>query len=270
MVQGCRPPERSHFYTPTRVQGQQLAQTTHVQAPFSVDMAQGVTVPQTRYSKPQPQGLQWWTPEVQAFSIEMVIGSHPDQARFFSGPRTVGWQTSQTTPVANFSPEMAQGWHSDINRAFIPPKLGWSFSQTTHTAASFSIEMVSGSAPVQSRAVTPSHVGLLVVPINLVSLVTSAVWAAAGLAPVSFVAASTAASVWAATGVGAASWVGRSTAAAIWAAAGIGQATWTGASRIASVFVSAGVSSVNWVNGTIGQNLSRRGMRLRGRARKRG
>src|SRR4051812_44048946 len=98
MSQGCRPPERSNFYTPSRIQGQQLAQTTHVAAEFTPDMAQGVTVLRPRYNKPFSLGVQWWTPEVQAFSIEMAIGSHPDQARFFSGPRTVGWQTSQLTP----------------------------------------------------------------------------------------------------------------------------------------------------------------------------
>jgi len=108
MVQGARPPDRSRGYLPVRV-GWSVSQTTHTAASFSIEMITGVTVPQKRYTAPFHLGAQWWTPEVEAFSIEMVTGWRPDSPRIRLAPRFQQTPT-QTTPVpAPLSLEMTQG-----------------------------------------------------------------------------------------------------------------------------------------------------------------
>src|SRR5215831_11576228 len=61
-----------------------------------------------------------YTPQVDVFSPEQVIGSRPDRAVFFKGPRPVGWATTAhlTHNQAPFTPDMTAGHHPDRNRAF--------------------------------------------------------------------------------------------------------------------------------------------------------
>ncbi len=73
----------------------------------------------------------------------MTAGSHPDRARFFMGPRTLGLQVSQTT----------------------------------HTPAAFSIDMIVASRPDRSRAPRLHHQDeSSVQPIEVVIFLSS--WAA--------------------------------------------------------------------------------------------
>lgn len=151
-------------------------------APFSPEMTAGVHSDINRAFPPKNTG--WTTlPFVDLFGPEMVVGWHPDRARFFTGPRPLGWQsTSHITQIdAPFSPEMIAGWHPDRPRLFkardphLPnvvqidvfqfesiygwkpdqPRLfstrnkqGWTSSQTTHVNAPFGSEMVAGSGTV--------------------------------------------------------------------------------------------------------------------------
>ncbi len=149
---------------------------------FSPDQVIGSHPDRNRAFPPKNTG--WTTlPFVDLFDISMVIGWHPDTARFFKGPRPLGWQTSQTTQVsAPISQEMLAGWHPDRPRLFkarephLPnvvqieifqfesvtgwkpdsPRLfssrnkqGWISNQTTHVNAPFGQEMVYGSGTVQ-------------------------------------------------------------------------------------------------------------------------
>lgn len=77
-------PERPRLQLGPRI-GQPLSQPTHTSAPITLDMLQGVTSPTKRYIAPMHDGWQWLTPEVPVFSIEMVIGSHPDRPRVLLG-----------------------------------------------------------------------------------------------------------------------------------------------------------------------------------------
>ncbi len=119
--------------------GQPVSQTTHTNAPITLDMLQGVTAPMKRYIAPRHDGWQWVTPEVPVFSIEMVVGSHPDKPRLLLGQpagqpigetdtiippppppppvdtgATPGWPGSDDTP--GYERGKSQGW---INRDYI-------------------------------------------------------------------------------------------------------------------------------------------------------
>jgi hypothetical protein len=90
-------------------------------------------------------------PQVDIFSPDQVIGNHPDRARFFMGPRTIGWFSQELTHVAApVSQEMMNGNHPDRNRAFVYPKTGWSVSQTTFDVP-MTPEMFAGSHPDSPR-----------------------------------------------------------------------------------------------------------------------
>lgn len=126
------------------------SQTTHTDAPFSAEMVAGVTAPTKRYAAPFHVGWQWWTPEVEAFSIEMVQGWHPDTARIRLGPKIPLPVAQPTHTAAPFSLEMTQGAAPpERSHAYEAKKVGWSVSQLTHTPAPFSFDMVTGSPGVR-------------------------------------------------------------------------------------------------------------------------
>lgn len=114
MVVGSLPSRNRAFIAPKV--GWSTSQTTPVDAAFSIEMAQGTAQPRFRYRAPSHQGHQWWTPEVEAFGIEQVLGSKPDR-----------------------------------NRQRLGPRIGQPSSQVTHTAAPFSVEMAQGAIPLQAR-----------------------------------------------------------------------------------------------------------------------
>jgi hypothetical protein len=155
-------------------------------AAFSPEMVVGVLPVANRQAPPHRFAGATVPPDVLAFGIEMVIGWHPDTNRAYL-PLRLGWQTTQTTPVAApfgpemaqgvhpdqsrawkglirqgqqvlapdvpvFSIEMVQGWHPDTHRMRLGPRIPLPVSQPTHTQAAFSPDMILGSKP--DRGVT--------------------------------------------------------------------------------------------------------------------
>jgi hypothetical protein len=192
MSAGSRPTSPRLFSARNR-QGATLSQTTHVAATFIPPMSQGVTAPQRRYRAPfhqghqypaldvslfvpektlavsaQPryilqqgapfrQGVQWWTPEVEAFGIESVIGSHPDLPRLPFRSRS-GVSLSQTThDQAAFTADMVDGVTADRQKYSAPLHLGgqwWAVEVST-----VDVEQSQGSKPDRPRYTATSHQG---------------------------------------------------------------------------------------------------------------
>jgi len=151
--------------------------------PFSVEQVIGYQPSTHRIIKRQVQGQQI-LPSVDAFSIEMVVGSHPDRNRAVLGPKIdlptnptfvqvfapvtidmmVGNKpdrnrafapknqggTFLTSDQVQFSIDMTQGYHPDRNRAFSYPKTGWSDSQTTFPVQ-MTPDMFAGNRPDSPR-----------------------------------------------------------------------------------------------------------------------
>lgn len=194
MVLGYKP-DRPRLFLAPRIP-LPVSQPTHVNAAFTVDMVEGWLPDRHRYSAPVHQGRLAQTVDVLDFSIEMVIGSKPDQPRLFLAPRIpLPW--SQTTPVsAPFTADMVEGWVPGRQRYGAPfhqgaqlwtpevfafsiemtygykpdsPRLepsgvyakraGWSSSQPTHVAAPFTVDMISGWHPDRYRYGAPFHQG---------------------------------------------------------------------------------------------------------------
>lgn len=190
MSQGSRPersPIRAAWRPTTRYMGWQVAQTTHVQAPYIPAMGQGWHPDRNREFL--ARNAQGWQANLLTFAVvmtpEMFAGSHPDRSRAWLAPRIplplsqtthvpaafsvnmsqgsvpdrarphvlgkLGWQTSQTTFAVEMTPEMFGGWHPDTSRAWIAPRIPLPFSQTTHDEADFSVEMSQGQHPDQPR-----------------------------------------------------------------------------------------------------------------------
>ncbi len=129
--------------------GQQISQTTHVAAPFSVEMTAGWLPDKARLPFVSKPG--WHVSQLThvdaPFSLEMVKGWSPDspQLPFISKP---GWQISQTSHVvAPFSSEMSAGWQPSQPRPPFTAKLGWQIYQSTPVQAPFSPEMIAGYGP---------------------------------------------------------------------------------------------------------------------------
>lgn len=175
MVQGSRPDSPRLFLAP-RIP-LPWSQTTHVQNAFSPDMVAGWRPDKQGYSDLRvrtgafsqmidvpftPEYIQGWhpdsplrfksnqlafvaPPDVQLFSVEMVIGSRPDQPRLFYAPRFYQ-SPSQLTHVQNaFTLDMVRGWSPDRNRELLPPRSPYAFVPPDVFA--FSIEMIRGSRP---------------------------------------------------------------------------------------------------------------------------
>lgn len=184
-------PDTGRPHRPFR--GQSYFPFSDIPAAFSVEMAQGTLVDRRGRTTTTTSGL-FGVPDVQAFSIEMVIGSAPDRARLpkldrrgvqlsqtthtsatfsvemsagsapprqrYTAPEHRGWQF-WAVEVPVFSMEMVQGSRPDRNRVQLGPKTLQPWSQTTHTAAPFSIEMAIGVRPPQQRKPTQGRVGWL-------------------------------------------------------------------------------------------------------------
>ncbi len=131
-------PDRGRPFLAPRIP-QPVSQTSHTAAPQSIEMTVGSTPPTQRYLAPRHDGWQWVTPEVPVFSIEMVLGSHPDKPRVLLGQpagqpigetdtiippppppppadtgATPGWPGPPDTP--GYERGRSQGW---INRDYI-------------------------------------------------------------------------------------------------------------------------------------------------------
>jgi hypothetical protein len=185
-------PDAPRLFVKPKV-GWSVSQPTHVNAPFTPDMADGWLPEKSRYAAPSHQGVQWVTPEVLDFSIETIVGSRPDRPRLMLGPK-INLPVSQTTPVsAPFTPDMVIGNRPDRSRYSAPlhqgvqwvtvdvsdfsiemlfatrperPRLtagnqtGATQSQPTHTNAPFGFEMAQGQRPVErSHAYVHAHHG---------------------------------------------------------------------------------------------------------------
>lgn len=133
---------------------------SNVAAPFQSSMTAGWYPDTSRQGPVQKIGLNVFI-EPPAFANEETIGWHPDTARFFMGPRTIGWQDAQLTAVAApFSEEMVLGSRPDLPRPFFGPKpLGLQVAQTTHTSAPFTQDMVAGWHPDTNRVSYPHQIG---------------------------------------------------------------------------------------------------------------
>lgn len=115
-------PDTARFFKGPRPLGWQISQTTQTDAPIAPNMLDGNKPARSRAFPPKNQGVQLWVSDINPFSIDMTAGNHPDRARFFSGPRPLGLQVSQTTHVpAAFSVDMTVADRPAKNRAF-PPK----------------------------------------------------------------------------------------------------------------------------------------------------
>lgn len=111
MTQGWHPDTARAFLAP-RIPLPQ-SQPTHVDAPFSPEMAAGSQPVRSRDWLPLRQGFIAAAPDVQPFSVEMVVGSRPDSPRLFLAPRLTGSSSQPTHVNAAFTPSMVQGWHAD-------------------------------------------------------------------------------------------------------------------------------------------------------------
>lgn len=184
-------PDRSRALLGARI-GLPVSQTTHDQAAFSIDMVDPALAPRSRYTTTSHQGVQWWSPDVDPFGIESVIGARPDRARVQLGPR-LGQPTQPTHTSAAFSVEMAQGcvptksrysaplhagvqwWTAEVlsfsvemamgarpdrPRIQLGPKIALPVSQPTHTAATFGPEMAQGVIAPRHRHLSTSHQGV--------------------------------------------------------------------------------------------------------------
>lgn len=95
-------PERARILLGPRI-GQPLSQPTHTSAPLSADMTAGSIPLVKRYVAPIHDGWQWLTPDVAVFSIEMVIGSHPDTSRVLLASR-LGLPVGETADIVTPPP----------------------------------------------------------------------------------------------------------------------------------------------------------------------
>jgi hypothetical protein len=145
MVQGWHPDTNRAFVPPKL--GITLSQPTHTDAPFSAEMVDGWLPDRQRYTAPQHPGEQRWIVEVEAFSIEMVIGSKPDTHRVRLGPKIPLPQSQPTHVPAAFSPDMAAGVIPPTKRYGAPFHTGgqWWISDVD----AFSIDMIVGYHPDQ-------------------------------------------------------------------------------------------------------------------------
>lgn len=144
-------PERPRLMLGPRI-GQPLSQPTHTSAPISVEMLQGSTPPTKRYIAPRHDGWQVWNPTIDAFSIEMVVGYHPDKPRIQLGPR-IPLPVSQTTPVvAPVTVDMLQGSHPDRPRPFRSWTIGqWVAAPTDTGGGGFRAWFAVGSNIILGR-----------------------------------------------------------------------------------------------------------------------
>lgn len=149
MIQGSVPAQARNFTRP-RV-GWSDSQVSPVAAPFSVDMTLAARPDRPRPYLPSMPGLPA-TPDVPVFSSEMVIGWHADQPRLFSTRNHLGQQVFPVTHVpAPFGLEMLEASRPFAPRIFVPAKQGWSTAQLTHVAAPFSQEMITALRPETAR-----------------------------------------------------------------------------------------------------------------------
>jgi hypothetical protein len=174
-------PDRNRQVFPASA-GWSIAQVTQVDAAFSVEMSAGLASVAHLAFKAQAGWLAQ-TPDIQIFSVDMVVGAKPDRARLFLAPR-LPLPVSQTTPVAAaFTPDMVAGWvplaargfavhpgrvvvppdvlvfsvemaigaRPERPRLFLAPKIALPLAQTTPVAAPFGQEMAAGSKPDRNR-----------------------------------------------------------------------------------------------------------------------
>lgn len=157
MVAGFHPDQPRPYAAPKF--GLMVSQLSHVDAPITVDMLAG-WVPNAGRGFAVHHGRLAYPPDVLAFSVEMVVGSHPDLPRLFLAPR-IPLPVSQPTHIdAPFGTEMVIGWRPDRNREFLPLRVGWTISQITHDGAPIAPDMLAGWAPTRNREMLPLRVGL--------------------------------------------------------------------------------------------------------------
>lgn len=138
------------------------------QAPFTTSMVDGNTPARNRerlgvkIPLPTFQPVQNEAP----FSVEMVVGQLPN-GRYIT--KIVRIDQAQTPQVDNFSIEMVLGNAPLRHRQFLAPKIGLPLSQTTHVPAAFSIEMVTGNAPTSPRIWIAPRLGL---PVSIFETLT--------------------------------------------------------------------------------------------------
>lgn len=145
MAQGARPdsaPARREWFRSPHRAGWHSAQTTHVQAAFSPDMAQGYK-PTAVPLRPEV-GWVVTPPEIDRFDSAMVQGSQPSKPRIFVAPRLEEPLTTHTHITA-FSQEQTKGSRPDRFREFLAPK--FAYAVVAPDVPQFSIEMVRGSRP---------------------------------------------------------------------------------------------------------------------------
>lgn len=124
------------------------SQTTHVQAPFSIDMVAGSHPDFSRVMLATRSGWVAVPPDVIDQPLDF-IGYHPDASRALFSYKP-GWQV--------FPPEVAVivpdfqldfiGYHPDLPVIRLGPRIGLPYSQVNHVSAPFSEEMVVGYWPV--------------------------------------------------------------------------------------------------------------------------
>lgn len=148
--QGSHPDAPRLFLAP-RFQ-QPPSQTTQTDAAFTSSMTQGWQPPSPLLGKPAPTGWVWFTPDVAVFSIEEVVGSHPDSPRLFLPPRFPQTPSQLTQTDAPFSAEMTAGRIPPRAILDKPAPLGWFI--WTPDIIPFSIEEVVGWHPDAPRPFT--------------------------------------------------------------------------------------------------------------------
>lgn len=127
---------------------------------FSIEMAQGWQPLRAVLGKPAPRdwSIAQTTHVAAPFGIEMVNGWKPDQPRLILKPR-IGWQDSQLTFDVPMTAEMFAGWHPDRARLMLGPKIALPDSQLTHIAAPFGVEMIRGWQPAKGILLKPAPHG---------------------------------------------------------------------------------------------------------------
>lgn len=162
-------PERARLLLGPRI-GQPLGQPTHTDAPFSAEMTAGSIPTVKRYTAPRHDGWQWLTPEIAIFSIEMVIGSHPDTSRVLLASR-LGLPVGETADIVTPPPPppvdtgATPGWPgpSDTPGYERGKSIGWltrEYRRQPGQRPTKRAKMVPVVAPEQRPDVTPQPRGL--------------------------------------------------------------------------------------------------------------